>query len=76
MVGAPRFNRFLICPLYQKAEDEKKWLEPLETESLSQFDFGFVLKADGALIGTGGLVFHTKLDGSETFQAKNRSKIF
>lgn len=61
--GDPDVNKYLIYPLYTKAEDVKTWLEKrTATENPDNYDLGFVLKETGELIGMGGLVYHADED--------------
>ncbi|MBQ0125873.1 MAG: GNAT family N-acetyltransferase [Clostridiales bacterium] len=53
--GDERVNKYMIYPLYKRAEDVKKWIGTLDNESETDFDYGFVLKETGELIGSGGM---------------------
>ena len=44
----------MIYPLYKSADEVKKWLT---TREHSDFDYGFVLKETGELIGCGGIYY-------------------
>ena len=55
--GDPKVNRFMIYPLYHNAEEVRAWLES-KRDSPDEFDYGFVLKETGELIGEGGVFYH------------------
>lgn len=59
--GDSRVNKYMIYPLYKKAEDGREWLESLY-EDEGKIDYGFVLKETGELIGSGGLYYHPDID--------------
>ncbi len=50
--GDPAVNRYMRYALYQRAEDIIPWLEEA---AASPYEFGFVRRADGLLIGSGGV---------------------
>ena len=60
--GDPEANRFMLYPLYKKAEDVKAWLETLDPDDPDRYDYGFVLKETGELIGSGGMYYHPQED--------------
>ncbi len=59
--GDPRVNKYMIYPLYKSPEDGREWIESLY-EDESKIDYGFVLKENGELIGSGGLYYHEDID--------------
>ena len=60
--GDPKVNRFMIYPLYRSAEEVRAWLESRSTDTPDEFDYGFVLKETGELIGEGGMFYHPEED--------------
>ena len=60
--GDPRVNEFMVYPLYKCAEDVKIWIDTLEVDNPNIYDFGWILKDTGKLIGGGGVVFHPDRD--------------
>lgn len=60
--GDPRVNKYMIYPLYKNVDDVKKWLETLDSNNPNAYDYGFVLKETGELIGSGGMYYHPELD--------------
>ena len=59
--GDPRVNKYMIYPLYKKAEEADAWVETLYQDEY-KLDYGFVLKSTGELIGSGGLYYHEDID--------------
>ncbi len=59
--GDPRVNKYMIYPLYKSAEDGRVWIDSLY-EDEKKLDYGFVLKENGQLIGSGGLYYHEDID--------------
>ena len=53
--GDPAVNKFMIYPLYHRAEDIRTWLEGLDPENPDSFDFGIERKDTGLLIGSAGM---------------------
>ena len=53
--GDPEVNRYMIYPLYHKAEDVRAWLESRDADDPDNYDEGIVLKSTGELIGSGGM---------------------
>lgn len=49
----PEVNRFMCYPRYTEVEKVREWLRSLP-HSEGDLEFGFVRKADGLLIGSGG----------------------
>ena len=60
--GDPDVARYMVYPVYIKAEDVKAWLETLDPESPDDYDAGIVLKETGELIGSGGLYYRPEED--------------
>lgn len=56
--GDPKVNKYMIYPLYKSAEAVRAWLESKPVASPDEFDYGFVLKETGELIGEGGMFYH------------------
>lgn len=56
--GDPKVNKYMIYPLYKSAEAVRAWLESKPVASPNEFDYGFVLKETGELIGEGGMFYH------------------
>lgn len=56
--GDPKVNKYMIYPLYKSAEAVRAWLESKPVASSDEFDYGFVLKETGELIGEGGMFYH------------------
>ena len=59
--GDPEVNRYMSYPLERSEADAEAWLRTVE-ESEGDLEFGFVRKADGLLIGSGGA--YPREDGS------------
>lgn len=53
--GDPKVNKYMIYPLYKRAEDVRTWIESLDADNPDNYDLGFVLKETGELIGSGGI---------------------
>lgn len=51
----PKVNRFMPYNLYTDAAQVRVWLEKAAE---GDYDFGFVRKSDGLLIGSGGIYHH------------------
>ena len=56
--GDPKVNKYMSYPLYKRAEAVRAWLESKPVASPDEFDYGFVLKETGELIGEGGMFYH------------------
>ena len=61
----PKVNRYMIYPLHADIEVTRQWLRSVEQAEDGDYDFGFVRKSDGLLIGTGGV--YDNGDGSWEF---------
>ncbi len=55
--GDPKVNKYMIYPLYKRAEDVRTWIESLDADKPDNYDLGFVLKETGELIGSGGICY-------------------
>ena len=51
----PNVNRYMSYPLHTDMEMTRQWLRSVEQKPEGQYEFGFVRKSDGLLIGTGGV---------------------
>lgn len=60
--GDPKVNRFMSYPLYRDPQQVRAWLESRLTDSPDEFDYGFVLKQTGELVGEGGMYYHPEED--------------
>ncbi|MBQ3792368.1 MAG: GNAT family N-acetyltransferase [Clostridia bacterium] len=58
----PEVNRYLMYPLYHRAEDVRKWIEGRHPENPDNYDLAFILKETGDLFGCGGLVYRPEQD--------------
>ena len=50
----PEVNRYMPYTLYTRVEDVCRWLASVE-KAECEYNFGFVRKSDGLLIGSGGI---------------------
>ena len=60
--GDPDVARYMVYPVYTRAEDVKAWIESLDPDDPDDFDTGIVLKATGELIGSGGISYDPDTD--------------
>ncbi|MBR6366115.1 MAG: GNAT family N-acetyltransferase [Lachnospiraceae bacterium] len=60
--GDPKVNKFMIYPLYTKAEDVRTYFASRDLDDPNNYDLGIVLKETGELIGQGGLVYSPEKD--------------
>ena len=60
--GDPAVNKYMLYPLYNCADDVKKWIESIDMENPDDFDGGIVLKETGELIGSGGMTYDPERD--------------
>ena len=51
----PDVNRYMSYTLYTDVEQTRQWLRSVEQEPEGVYEFGFVRKSDGLLIGSGGI---------------------
>ena len=56
--GDPQVNKYMIYPLYHRAEDVKAWLKTIDHSNPDSYDGAIVLKETGMVIGGGGLTWH------------------
>ena len=61
----PEVNRYMSYPLHTDLEMTRQWLRSVEAAKEGYYDFGFVRRSDGLLIGTGGV--YDNGDGSWKF---------
>lgn len=52
--GDPKVNKYMPYPLYTEVEKVRQWLETVEQNN-NQYEFGFLCKKTGLLIGSGGV---------------------
>ena len=55
--GDPDVARYMVYPVYTKAEDVRTWIETLDPDDPDEYDAGIVLKSTGELIGSGGIYY-------------------
>ena len=55
--GDPDVARYMVYPVYTKAEDVRTWIESLDPDDPDEYDVGIVLKATGELIGGAGIFY-------------------
>ena len=60
--GDPDVARYMVYPVYTKAEDVKAWIETLDPDDPDEYEAGIVLKSTGELIGSGGLYYNQERD--------------
>ena len=60
--GDPDVARYMVYPVYTRAEDVRTWLESLDPDDPDDYDAGIVLKETGELIGSGGLFYKPEDD--------------
>ena len=60
--GDPDVARYMVYPVYTRAEDVRTWLESRDLDDPDEFDAGIVLKSTGELIGSGGLYYKPEDD--------------
>ena len=58
----PNVNRYMRYPLHTDVEVTRQWLRSVEQAAEGDYNFGFVRKSDGLLIGSGGV--YKTVDGS------------
>ena len=56
--GDPDVARYMVYPVYTRAEDVKAWIESLDPDDPDEYETGIVLKATGELIGSGGIYYN------------------
>lgn len=57
-----RVAKFMIYPKHENIEVTKAWLSSLADSDEKSFDWGFVLKENGRLIGSGGVYWKDEHD--------------
>ena len=60
--GDPDVARYMVYPVYTRAEDVRTWLESLDPDDPDDYDAGIILKETGELIGSGGLFYKPEDD--------------
>ena len=60
--GDPDVARYMVYPVYTRAEDVRSWLETLDPDDPDEYEAGIVLKATGELIGSAGVYYKPELD--------------
>ena len=60
--GDPDVARYMVYPVYTRAEDVRTWLESRNLDDPDEYDAGIVLKATGELIGSGGMFYKPEDD--------------
>ena len=60
--GDPDVARYMVYPVYTKAEDVKTWLETLDPDDPDEYEAGIILKRTGELIGSGGIYYKPEED--------------
>lgn len=60
--GDPDVARYMVYPVYTRAEDVRTWLESRDLDDPDEYDAGIVLKKTGELIGSGGLFYRPEDD--------------
>jgi len=60
--GDPDVARYMVYPVYTKAEDVKAWIETLNPDDPDEYEAGIVLKETGELIGSGGIYYQPEAD--------------
>ena len=54
-VSDPKVNRFMPYALYTSVDQARDWLASLADPEHSDYNFGFVRKSDGVMIGSGSI---------------------
>ena len=60
--GDPDVARYMVYPVYTRAEDVRVWLESLDPDDPDEYEAGIVLKETGELIGSGGIYYDPETD--------------
>ena len=60
--GDPDVARYMVYPVYTKAEDVRAWIETLNPDDPDEYEAGIVLKSTGELIGSGGIYYNPETD--------------
>lgn len=72
-VSDPKVNRFMPYALYTSVDEARRWLESLADPDHSDYNFGFVRKSDGVMIGSGSIGPRAERGGSWSFGYNIRS---
>jgi len=72
-VSDPKVNRFMPYALYTDVEQARSWLASLADPGHSDYNFGFVRKSDGVMIGSGSIGPREERGGSWSFGYNLRS---
>ena len=60
--GDPDVARYMVYPVYTRAEDVKTWIETLDPDDPDDYDVGIILKSTRELIGGGGIYYNSDRD--------------
>jgi len=60
--GDPDVARYMVYPVYTRAEDVRSWLETLDPDNPDEYEAGIVLKETGSLIGSAGVYYNPETD--------------
>ena len=60
--GDPEVARYMLYPVYTRAEDVRTWIETLTPDDPDEYEVGIVLKSTGELIGSGGIYYRPETD--------------
>lgn len=60
--GDPDVARYMVYPVYTRAEDVRSWIETLDPDDPDEYEAGIVLKSTGELIGSGGIYYQPEED--------------
>lgn len=60
--GDPDVARYMVYPVYTKAEDVRAWIETLDPDDPDAYEAGIVLKSTGELVGSGGVYYKPEND--------------
>lgn len=83
-----RVSRYMIYPNHKDISVTLQWLESIDNSSENDYDFGFVEKDSGELIGSGGVYWESErisgvwaticdlLRGTMVMQPKRRKRWF
>ena len=60
--GDPDVARYMVYPVYTRAEDVRTWIESLDPDDPDAYEAGIVLRSTGELIGSGGVYYNPDTD--------------
>ena len=60
--GDPDVARYMVYPVYTRAEDVRAWIETLDPDDPDECEAGIALKPTGELIGSGGVSYDADAD--------------